>query len=246
MEEQKLELRLGPPGDHDSALLTLGYNSNSNSCGIKRGLESTLLEVKTGGERNWLTNNKSTGSTNTQKRIAVAPVVGWPPIGSFRKNLATSSSPKAAFESPNEVSKVLLSENVENPGNSLFVKVKMDGVPIGRKIDLKAYNNYETLSSAVDELFRSLLAAQMHHSVNLEGEEMVEKKAISGLSEGNGEYTLVYEDNEGDRMLAGDVPWHMFVSTVKRLRVLKTSELSSVRVNSKKLGQAQPGSETKA
>jgi len=43
---------------------------------------------------------------------------------------------------------------------------------------------------------------------------------------GNGEYTLVYEDNEGDRMLVGDVPWNVFVSTAKRLRVLRSSELS--------------------
>lgn len=34
-----------------------------------------------------------------------------------------------------------------------------------------------------------------------------EEKAISGLLDGSGEYTLVYEDNEGDRMLVGDVPW---------------------------------------
>lgn len=31
--------------------------------------------------------------------------------------------------------------------------------------------------------------------------------AITGLLDGSGEYTLVYEDNEGDRMLVGDVPW---------------------------------------
>jgi auxin-responsive protein IAA len=34
-----------------------------------------------------------------------------------------------------------------------------------------------------------------------------EEKVISGLLDGSGEYTLVYEDNEGDRMLVGDVPW---------------------------------------
>lgn len=34
----------------------------------------------------------------------------------------------------------------------------MDGVPIGRKVNLKAYDSYEKLSSAVDELFRGLMA----------------------------------------------------------------------------------------
>lgn len=33
------------------------------------------------------------------------------------------------------------------------------------------------------------------------------EKGIGGLLDGSGEYTLVYEDNEGDRMLVGDVPW---------------------------------------
>uniref|UniRef100_A0A0D9ZEM7 Auxin-responsive protein n=1 Tax=Oryza glumipatula TaxID=40148 RepID=A0A0D9ZEM7_9ORYZ len=31
--------------------------------------------------------------------------------------------------------------------------------------------------------------------------------AISGLLDGTGEYTLLYEDYEGDRVLVGDVPW---------------------------------------
>lgn len=34
-----------------------------------------------------------------------------------------------------------------------------------------------------------------------------EHKPITDLLDGSGEYTLVYEDNEGDRMLVGDVPW---------------------------------------
>jgi auxin-responsive protein IAA len=31
--------------------------------------------------------------------------------------------------------------------------------------------------------------------------------AAAGEMVGGGEYTLVYEDDEGDRMLVGDVPW---------------------------------------
>lgn len=37
--------------------------------------------------------------------------------------------------------------------------------------------------------------------------KMEEAKTMAGLFDGSGEYTLVYEDNEGDRMLVGDVPW---------------------------------------
>lgn len=34
-----------------------------------------------------------------------------------------------------------------------------------------------------------------------------EKLVVTDLSDGSGEYTLVYEDDEGDKMLVGDVPW---------------------------------------
>ncbi|WZZ83318.1 hypothetical protein YC2023_103890 [Brassica napus] len=33
----------------------------------------------------------------------------------------------------------------------------------------------------------------------------------------------IYEDKDGDWMLAGDVPWEMFVASCKRLRVMKRS-----------------------
>jgi hypothetical protein len=43
-------------------------------------------------------------------------------------------------------------------GGGLFVKINMDGVPIGRKVDLTAYGGYAELSAAVGKLFRGLLA----------------------------------------------------------------------------------------
>ncbi|KAK9280772.1 hypothetical protein L1049_003660 [Liquidambar formosana] len=172
---------------------------------------------------------------SSQKRTAPAPVVGWPPIRSFRKNLASTSSSKPAPEPQNVVPNKVDSEKpVESCKKGLFVKINMDGVPIGRKVDLKAYDSYEKLSSAVDELFRGLLAAQRDSPAGGIQNKPEEERAITGLLDGSGEYTLVYEDNEGDRMLVGDVPWHMFVSTVKRLRVLKSSELSALSLGSGK------------
>ncbi|KDO51798.1 hypothetical protein CISIN_1g0204932mg, partial [Citrus sinensis] len=162
---------------------------------------------------------------------ALRKVVGWPPIRSFRKNLAGASASKLpASESPNDVpSKTVDEKPAHEPGRkNPFVKINMDGVPIGRKVDLNAYDSYEKLSAAVDELFRGLLAAQRDSSAGGIVNKQEEEKAITGVLDGSGEYTLVYEDNEGDRMLVGDVPWHMFVSTVTRLRVLKSSEVSAL------------------
>ncbi|GMY34371.1 auxin-responsive protein IAA26-like [Fagus crenata] len=183
---------------------------------------------------------KTAVPNSSQKRTAPAPVVGWPPIRSFRKNLASTSSSKPSPESQNAVpDKVASQKPVETCSKGLFVKINMDGVPIGRKVDLKAYDSYEKLATAVDELFRGLLAAQRDSSAGGIQNKQEEEKEISGLLDGSGEYTLVYEDNEGDRMLVGDVPWHMFASTVKRLRVLKSSELSALSLGSSKQGKLQ-------
>uniref|UniRef100_A0A7N0TS58 Auxin-responsive protein n=1 Tax=Kalanchoe fedtschenkoi TaxID=63787 RepID=A0A7N0TS58_KALFE len=183
----------------------------------------------------------NTAVPNTsQKRTAPAPVVGWPPIRSFRRNLASTSTKPTPPETPNEThdkltihAKRATEARPSSTAKGLFVKINMDGIPIGRKVDLNAYDSYEKLSSAVDKLFRVLLAAQTDSFAYGIASNLEEEKPITGLLDGSGEYTLVYEDNEGDRVLVGDVPWCMFVSTVKRLRVLKTSELRALSIGSK-------------
>ncbi|OVA08535.1 AUX/IAA protein [Macleaya cordata] len=190
--------------------------------------------------------NTASCNSSQKSRTAPAPVVGWPPIRSFRKNLSNISTSKPASESEYGVlSKDPSIKKLENCKKGLFVKINMDGVPIGRKVDLSAYDSYEKLSSAVDELFRSLLAAQRDSFTAGIHNKIAEVEAITGLLDGTGEYTLVYEDNEGDRMLVGDVPWDMFASTVKRLRVLKSSELSALRLGSSKEEKTPPNSAVK-
>ncbi|CAH8384398.1 unnamed protein product [Eruca vesicaria subsp. sativa] len=221
-EEKKLELKLGPPGEEDE-------DGSPMIRHIKKEPKDKSILSLSG---NHFSPSPTTNKTTSQKRTAPGPVVGWPPVRSFRKNLANGSSSKLGKDS---TSNVLVIKNQtfdddygqgktmepKRQGGS-FVKINMYGVPIGRKVDLSAHNSYEQLSLTVDKLFRGLLAAQ-RESLSFEKEE----KPISGLLDGNGEYTLTYEDNEGDKMLVGDVPWHMFVSSVKRLRVIKTSEISS-------------------
>ncbi|KAG8055484.1 hypothetical protein GUJ93_ZPchr0001g31983 [Zizania palustris] len=158
----------------------------------------------------------------TQRRGAATPVVGWPPIRSFRRNLASSSSSKQFPEPRNVESNA--KEALTCKKNPL-VKINMDGIPIGRKIDLAAYDSYDGLSSAVKELFHNFLQAQKEIA-SVESAQGADEKIFYQLLDGSGEYTLVYEDSEGDRMLVGDVPWNVFVSTAKRLRVLRSSELS--------------------
>uniref|UniRef100_A0A0D3G9Y6 Auxin-responsive protein n=1 Tax=Oryza barthii TaxID=65489 RepID=A0A0D3G9Y6_9ORYZ len=161
-------------------------------------------------------------SSNPQGRGAIPPVVGWPPIRSFRRNLTNGSSFKQSPERQNDEA-----DDKAKPicKKRPLVKINMDGIPIGRKVDLEIYDSYQKLSSAVEELFRGFLEAQKDLSCAESGEQGAEDKIFSGLLDGTGVYTLVYEDNDGDRMLAGDIPWKVFVSTVKRLRVMRRSEL---------------------
>ncbi|KAK1358339.1 Auxin-responsive protein [Heracleum sosnowskyi] len=229
--------------DQQKDLLPVMKKESSQRC-CNKGLVSELQNTTEKQQQTFLTDAsavKNTAGPNTsQNRNAPAPVVGWPPIRSFRKNIASNNSSKLKVEPKQQnLAPPLKSANekqVENCCKGLFVKINMDGVPIGRKVDLKAYDSYEKLSCSVDELFRGLLAAQRDPSddkiQNEEGD-----KLITGLLDGRGEYTLVYEDNEGDRMLVGDVPWHMFVCTVKRLRVLKSSDLSSLFASGSKQGK---------
>ncbi|XP_056699088.1 auxin-responsive protein IAA26 isoform X2 [Spinacia oleracea] len=188
-----------------------------------------IVELQSAEKKTFSPSSALTAVPNiSQKRAAPTPVVGWPPIRSFRKNLASSSSSGKSVPEPQSTKGANEKPAKDNSIKGLFVKINMDGIPIGRKVDLSVYNNYDSLSSSVDELFRGLLSAQTDSCTGAIDNKHEEQKAITGLLDGSGEYTLVYEDNEGDRVLVGDVPWHMFVSTVKRLRVLKSSDLSTL------------------
>ncbi|TVU33169.1 hypothetical protein EJB05_24955 [Eragrostis curvula] len=239
-EEKTLELSLGLPGGGgqagwrkdkgkhsaaDNSMLSLGYSTaafSPHSQGKAKGSPAAT------GSALASTNNGS------QTRSATTPVIGWPPVRTFRRNLATSS--KVPLEQQNGKKSAKPEETKRAP----FVKINMDGIPIGRKIDLNALDSYEKLSLAVDKLFRGLLAAQQDPLDARTKECPQEEVAISGLLDGTGEYTLVYEDYEGDRVLVGDVPWGMFVSSAKRLRVLKTSDLSSsLTASGRKRGVAE-------
>ncbi|ERN02062.1 auxin-responsive protein IAA31 isoform X1 [Amborella trichopoda] len=112
---------------------------------------------------------------------------GWPPIGSHLRNRLVERGRK------------------RNP-NTFFVKVYMEGIPIGRKLDLFAHAGYDGLIRALRDMFRTpiLGANQSYDPVR-------------------GNHILTYEDKEGDWMMVGDVPWEIFLTTVKRLKITRTS-----------------------
>lgn len=92
------------------------------------------------------------------------PVVGWPPVGTFRKNLGSSNLSKpTSAEKDEEAAK---STEVENIGqkpetkSTMFVKVNMEGYAVGRKINLKAYDSYNSLSCALQKMFHNFLSSK--------------------------------------------------------------------------------------
>ncbi|GAB4843281.1 Auxin-induced protein 22B [Ancistrocladus abbreviatus] len=98
-------------------------------------------------------------------------------------------------------------KKAEPEASGTYVKVSMDGAPYLRKIDLKVYKGYAELLKALEDMFKFTLG------------EYSEREGYKGS-----EYVPTYEDKDGDWMLVGDVPWDMFASSCKRLRIMKASD----------------------
>ncbi|XAR49037.1 hypothetical protein NMG60_11032059 [Bertholletia excelsa] len=100
-----------------------------------------------------------------------------------------------------------LQKKNDEADSGMFVKVSVDGAPYLRKIDLKVYQGYPQLLKALENMFKLTIG------------EYSEREGYNGS-----EYAPTYEDKDGDWMLVGDVPWDMFLSSSKRLRIMKGSE----------------------
>nr|AXS76507.1 IAA12 [Betula platyphylla]QEE59939.1 AUX/IAA family protein [Betula platyphylla] len=98
-------------------------------------------------------------------------------------------------------------DEAEGEAAGIYVKVSMDGAPYLRKIDLRTYKGYPELLKALENLFKCTIG------------EYSEREGYKGS-----EYAPTYEDKDGDWMLVGDVPWDMFMSSCKRLRIMRGSE----------------------
>lgn len=95
-------------------------------------------------------------------------MVGWPPIGSHRMNsLVNNHAMKAARaeeEEEDEKKKVVKNDELKDVSMKVngkvqglgFVKVNMDGVGIGRKVDMRAHSSYENLAQTLEEMFFGL------------------------------------------------------------------------------------------
>lgn len=189
-----------------SVLENLGGQPNK----VKELATQKLQQEKPLAVNETIPNHNNAGNNNSGAPASKAQVVGWPPIKSFRKISLAGSS-----KNTDEI------EGKSGPG-ALYVKVRMDGAPYLRKVDLKNYSKYQDLSSALEKMFSCFTIGQFG-SHETSGKEMISEGNLKDLLHGS-EYVLTYEDKDGDWMLVGDVPWKMFIDTCKRLRIMKSSD----------------------
>ncbi|KAJ0029888.1 hypothetical protein Pint_12405 [Pistacia integerrima] len=125
---------------------------------------------------------KRTSSPINENEEEEKLVVGWPPIPSWRRKLLHHHH----------------HQQQQQEG-------QMEGVAIARKIDLKLYHCFYTLTNS-----------------------LIAKFAKYGKCNKRGvRYTLTYQDKGGDWLLAGDVPWQTFMESVQRLEIVKSGVVGS-------------------
>lgn len=69
----------------------------------------------------------------------------------------------------------------------------MEGISIGRKLDLFAYSGYDGLVATLSHMFKTTIFCSDPH--------------VGGADHSGKYHILTYEDKEGDWMMVGDVPW---------------------------------------
>ncbi|WZZ76586.1 hypothetical protein YC2023_087956 [Brassica napus] len=100
-------------------------------------------------------------------------VVGWPPIKScmtkYHNYRHSRNHPYhhhgRRINIPNPTATIIglrpSSSSTSSPRSSMYVKVKMDGVAIARKVDIKLFNSYESLTNFLITMFtQSILLTQ--------------------------------------------------------------------------------------
>lgn len=184
----------------------------------------------------------------TAASTGVSQVVGWPPIRAYRMSTLVSQAKNSSIQEDKGVGGDEKNENSKkkiNHGSNKndtytkdrfhpwFVKVNMDGLQIGRKVDLNAHMSYEMLAKTLEHMF-------FNPALNIHGGK---DKTIQPpkLLDATSEFALTYEDKEGDWMLVGDVPWGMFVNTVKRLKIMRTSDANGLAPKFQERNEKQKG-----
>ncbi|KAE9602524.1 hypothetical protein Lal_00050161 [Lupinus albus] len=146
---------------------------------------------------------------NTKNITDLSTDLGLSISHSFQSELPFNSTPREQSYDWPPIKSILRSTLVEKQNQhrpSLYVKVYMEGIPIGRKLNLLSHHSYDGLVRDLSHMFRTNILYP--HSQPLNSQNF---------------HVLTYEDQEGDWMMVGDVPWEMFLTNVKRLRIIRVA-----------------------
>ncbi|KAK8718269.1 hypothetical protein V6N13_045510 [Hibiscus sabdariffa] len=89
-------------------------------------------------------------------------------------------------------------------------KVQMEGIAVGRAVDLTALKGYDDLINELEKMF------------DIEGELCPHSK-----------WSVVFTDDEGDMMLVGDDPWLEFCKMVRKIFIYSIEEVKKMRAKCK-------------
>ncbi|CAN8295703.1 unnamed protein product [Cochlearia groenlandica] len=203
--------------------LGIGLNSRQNYSKARSSSSSSSLTRESGTKR---AADSSASASKESRQVAV----GWPPLRTYRINsLVTRAKSLAAEEGLSAYKNDVVAAKEDDAKFTkipMLVKVTMDGVIIGRKIDLNALDSYEALAIKLEHMF-----FQIPSSLTRSDTTGVKETRAWELLDGSSEHIITYQDKDGDWMLVGDVPWQMFVGSVKRLRIMRSSSETGVGTN---------------
>ncbi|KAK2978628.1 hypothetical protein RJ640_019085, partial [Escallonia rubra] len=89
-------------------------------------------------------------------------------------------------------------------------KVQMQGIAVGRAVDLTALKGYDELICELEEMFE-----------------------IKGELRPRNHWEIVFTDDEGDMMLMGDDPWLEFCNMVRRIFICSSQDVKKMSAGSK-------------
>ncbi|KAL9858733.1 putative auxin response factor 21 [Arabidopsis thaliana] len=85
-------------------------------------------------------------------------------------------------------------------------KVQMQGVTIGRAVDLSVLNGYDQLILELEKLFD-----------------------LKGQLQARNQWEIAFTNNEEDKMLVGDDPWPEFCNMVKKIFIYSKEEVKNLK-----------------
>lgn len=89
-------------------------------------------------------------------------------------------------------------------------KIQMQGVAVGRAVDLTTLKGYDELICELEEMFE-----------------------IKGELHPRNKWEIVFTDDEGDMMLAGDDPWPEFCGMARRIFICSSQDVKKMRAGSR-------------